>query len=96
MTEAVPTPFQEIDSCWGYIGYVNILQYHVQREEEVVRKTEWKSWRAARNADIVLDESKLAALLRVALQRPNGRKPFQGAATLAADGQRGQSDPPAL
>ena len=79
-------PFQEIDSCWGYIGYVNMLQYHVRREEEVHRFKTWEDWMDARDTDIVLDESKLTDLLRVALHRPGSGRSFRGDGTLAAYG----------
>eukprot|EP00892_Ulva_mutabilis_P012456 jgi/Ulvmu1/9583/UM054_0013.1 len=82
--DKVPMPFQEIDSCWGYIGYVNMLQYHVTREEEVHRFTPWKSWKNARDTDIVLDEGKVADLLRTALHRTRNSVSYHGAGTLAA------------
>ena len=77
-------PFQEIDSCWAYIGYVNMLQYHVRAEEEVYRFKKWKNWHDARDTDIVLDESKMIDLLRVALLRPDSGKSHHGTGTLAA------------
>eukprot|EP00892_Ulva_mutabilis_P012457 jgi/Ulvmu1/9584/UM054_0014.1 len=82
--EKVPMPFQEIDSCWGYIGYVNMLQYHVTREEEVHRFKRWTSWMDARDTDIMLDEEKVAALLRTALHRTRNSVSYHGAGTLAA------------
>ena len=82
--EKVPMPFQEIDSCWGYIGYVNMLQYHVRAEEEVHRFKNWTDWHDARDTDIVLDQSKLTDLLRVALLRHDSGSSFRGSGTLAA------------
>eukprot|EP00892_Ulva_mutabilis_P006238 jgi/Ulvmu1/3987/UM183_0006.1 len=82
--EKIGMPFQEMVSCWAYIGYVNMLQYHVTREEEVYRNKVWKSTKSARNTDIVLDEGKITALLRTALQRQNSSIAYQGSGTLAA------------
>lgn len=81
--ERVPIPFQEIDSCWAYIGYVQMLQYHVESEAEVRRKRPWRAWRDARDTDILLDVAKLTTLLRVALER-GGSGAFAGSGTLSA------------
>lgn len=67
-------PFVEIDTCWAFIGYVNMLQYHVRSEAEVVRGPPWNDWRHVRQSDVRLDEGQITALLRVALQsRGRGR-----------------------
>eukprot|EP00892_Ulva_mutabilis_P012437 jgi/Ulvmu1/9566/UM053_0055.1 len=82
--ERVKIPFQEIDWCWGYIGYVNMLQYHVERPEEVVKIAPWTTWKIARNTDVALDEGKLTGLLRIALQPASSGRAHRGSGTLAA------------
>eukprot|EP00892_Ulva_mutabilis_P006234 jgi/Ulvmu1/3983/UM183_0002.1 len=80
----VPMPFQEADSCWAFLGYVQMLQYHVRREEEVHRTKAWATWKDARNTDINLSEFKLSNLLRTALLRHSGSRAFQGSGLLAS------------
>ena len=82
--DKVSYPFIEIDWCWGYIGYVNILRYHVEREEEVKRTSKWFSWFDARNTDIVLDEAKIAGLIRVALERTKHSAAQNGSGMLSS------------
>lgn len=77
-------PFLEIDWCWGYIGYVNMLRYHVESEEEVPRTKKWSSPRDARNADIALDEAKLTDLLTLALTRTEHSVAQRGSGDLSA------------
>lgn len=84
--DRVPMPFQEIEWCWGYIGYVQMLQYHVEKPEEVVKNRQWRSWKDARNADILLDEDKLTALLRLALEGAGSGRAHHGKGTLSAYG----------
>ena len=76
-------PFIEIDWCWGYLGYVNMLRYRVATPAEVVAEP-WHRWTDARNADIVLDERKLARLIHIALQRAQRSTAHRGAGTLSA------------
>ena len=82
--DKISNPFIEIDWCWGYIGYVNILRYHVEREEEVKRKLKWFSWFEARNTDIILDEGKIANLIRVALERTKHSAAQHGSGMLSS------------
>eukprot|EP00892_Ulva_mutabilis_P006239 jgi/Ulvmu1/3988/UM183_0007.1 len=82
--ETIEMPFQEIVSCWAYIGYVQMLQYHVQSEAEVFRNKVWRSWKNARDTDIVLDEGKLSNMLRIALQRLASGGAYQGSGTLGS------------
>eukprot|EP00892_Ulva_mutabilis_P002583 jgi/Ulvmu1/12325/UM089_0009.1 len=82
-TEKLPLPFMETISCWSYIGYVNILQYHVTQEEEVHRFKVWQTGRDARDTDSMLNERKLAALIRTALEQQGTTSAFQGAGSLA-------------
>eukprot|EP00892_Ulva_mutabilis_P006235 jgi/Ulvmu1/3984/UM183_0003.1 len=83
-TDKVPLPFMEAISCWSYIGYVNILQYHVTQEEEVHRFKVWETGTDARNTDSVLNERKLAALIRTALEQQGATSAFQGAGLLGS------------
>ena len=81
----IETPFLEIDWCWGYIGYVNMLRYRVQSENEVHRnKPRWLTWRDARDTDVVLDETKMTSLIRLALERVQRSVSQAGAGTLSA------------
>eukprot|EP00892_Ulva_mutabilis_P002582 jgi/Ulvmu1/12324/UM089_0008.1 len=82
--EKVPMPFQEIVSCWAFIGYVQMLQYHVRSEEEVMRTKEWTTVVDARNVDIILDEAKLSRLLQTALQRQSSSIAYQGSGLLSS------------
>ena len=77
-------PFFEIDGCWGYIGYVKMLMYHVHSEAEVRRVKPWRANKDARDTDIVLDEAKISAMLEVALQASDQSVSYSGSGTLAA------------
>lgn len=80
----IQKPFIEIDWCWGYVGYVNMLRYHVESEAEVARTVPWTSWIDARNVDIVLDEDKITSLIGIALHRAEVSAAQRGAGTLSA------------
>eukprot|EP00892_Ulva_mutabilis_P012436 jgi/Ulvmu1/9565/UM053_0054.1 len=80
----ITKPFIEIDWCWGYIGYVNMLRYHVSSAAEVHKTQKWFTWTDARNTDIVLDEAKITDLLRIALQRTKHSTAQHGSGTLSA------------
>lgn len=82
----IDKPFLEIDWCWGYIGYVNMLRYRVQSEAEVALAPgeKWHTWIEARNADTRLEPRKLTALIGVALQRAEHSAAHRGTGTLSA------------
>ena len=73
--EKLRQPFQEIEWCWGYIGYVNFFQYHIETDAEVTGTEGWNLWRDARNTDVILDEEKISRILRVALQKTQSVRP---------------------
>lgn len=78
------SPFLEIEWCWGYIGYVNMLRYHVESAAEVQGTRPWLSLHNARNADILLDEAKLTDLLALALLRTQHSTSQRGSGELSA------------
>eukprot|EP00892_Ulva_mutabilis_P012438 jgi/Ulvmu1/9567/UM053_0056.1 len=80
----ISKPFIEIDWCWGYIGYVNMLRYRVSSAAEVHQTERWFSWTDARNTDIVLDEGKIENLIRIALQRTKRSTAQHGSGVLSA------------
>ena len=80
----ISKPFLEIDWCWGYIGYVNMLRYRVEEEAEVQRDEKWFTWTDARNTDILLNETKITTLVKLALQRTKRGTSQHGRGTLSA------------